>query len=314
MAGRFSTHQVVAPAIVPAIEEPVPQDAASFSALPVPVPEPVAPVSANPLLTDKLLDAKVRLHRRLIEEINLSALEKLPEDEMRGVLDHELLGVPAAREGHDGRLEPVVVLGRALLEEERLLDAVRIALEHARAVAQVHDRRPGDGEVVLDDVALAPARLREEHLVGAREPHLAPRCLDRDRVVGHVHPHSPVPGQTLSAPALKSPRRAADGKGMADKSDLLRPVDIATRIGDVLFTVGQVCTIAGITKMQLDLWTERAAIETLGAKQRLYDVDAVEHVMLIAQARSVGFSVDAAIDAAALFRSRHGLDQSRIAA
>jgi pilus assembly protein CpaF len=37
----------------------------------------------NPLLSDKLLDAKVRLHRRLIEEINLSALEKLPEEEMR---------------------------------------------------------------------------------------------------------------------------------------------------------------------------------------------------------------------------------------
>src|SRR5260221_12733165 len=36
------------------------------------------------LRSDKLLDAKVRLHRRLIEEINLSALEKLPEDEMRG--------------------------------------------------------------------------------------------------------------------------------------------------------------------------------------------------------------------------------------
>jgi pilus assembly protein CpaF len=47
---------------------------------------PAAPPSAvnpNPLLTDKLLDAKVRLHRRLIEETNLSALEKLPEDEMR---------------------------------------------------------------------------------------------------------------------------------------------------------------------------------------------------------------------------------------
>ena len=39
--------------------------------------------AANPLLTDKLLDAKVRLHRRLIEEINLSALEKLPEEEIR---------------------------------------------------------------------------------------------------------------------------------------------------------------------------------------------------------------------------------------
>jgi pilus assembly protein CpaF len=45
-------------------------------------PAPVA-ANSNPLLSDKLLDAKVRLHRRLIEEINLSALEKLPEDEMR---------------------------------------------------------------------------------------------------------------------------------------------------------------------------------------------------------------------------------------
>jgi len=50
-----------------------------------------------------------------------------------------------------------------------------------------------------------------------------------------------------------------------DKSDLLRPVDVAARIHDVLFTVGQVCTIARITKMQLDLWTERASIATLGA-------------------------------------------------
>ena len=89
---------------------------------------------------------------------------------------------------------------------------------------------------------------------------------------------------------------------MVDKSDLLRPVDIATRIGDVLFTVGQVCTIARITKMQLDLWTERASIATLGVKQRLYNADAVEHVMLIAQARDLGFSVDSAIEAAEAFR------------
>ena len=51
---------------------------------PEPAPEPVAlQLNANPLLSDKLLDAKVRLHRRLIEEINLSALEKLPEQEIR---------------------------------------------------------------------------------------------------------------------------------------------------------------------------------------------------------------------------------------
>ena len=85
MAGRFSTHRVAAPTIVPAIEEVAPQETGSLSAPPVliAIPEPTAPVASNPLLTDKLLDAKVRLHRRLIEEINLSALEKLPEDEMR---------------------------------------------------------------------------------------------------------------------------------------------------------------------------------------------------------------------------------------
>jgi pilus assembly protein CpaF len=52
--------------------------------LPEPVAEPVAQAAVgNPLLTDKLLDAKVRLHRRLIEEINLRALERLPEDQIR---------------------------------------------------------------------------------------------------------------------------------------------------------------------------------------------------------------------------------------
>src|SRR5579862_1062669 len=85
MAGRFSTHRVAAPALVPAIEE-APAEIVSLTGLaePEPAPEPAAPPAANPLLTEKLLDAKVRLHRRLIEEINLSALEKLPEEEMRG--------------------------------------------------------------------------------------------------------------------------------------------------------------------------------------------------------------------------------------
>ncbi|HLN37051.1 MAG TPA: ATPase, T2SS/T4P/T4SS family, partial [Xanthobacteraceae bacterium] len=83
MAGRFSTHRVAAPTLVPAIEE-APAETVSLTGLSEPAPEPPAPQpSANPLLTEKLLDAKVRLHRRLIEEINLSALEKLPEEEMR---------------------------------------------------------------------------------------------------------------------------------------------------------------------------------------------------------------------------------------
>ncbi len=82
MAGRFSTHRVAAPDLVPAADESLAENV-PWTALPEAAPEPAAPSSSNPLLTDKLLDAKVRLHRRLIEEINLSALEKLPEDEMR---------------------------------------------------------------------------------------------------------------------------------------------------------------------------------------------------------------------------------------
>src|ERR1700689_2420652 len=84
MAGRFSTHRVAAPALVPAVAEAF-AETVSLTGLPEPAPEPPPPPTpaANSLLTDKLLDAKVRLHRRLIEEINLSALEKLPEEEMR---------------------------------------------------------------------------------------------------------------------------------------------------------------------------------------------------------------------------------------
>jgi pilus assembly protein CpaF len=58
--------------VMPLMLAPAPPPAAAPAAAP-----------ANPLLTDKLLDAKVRLHRKLIEEINLSALEKLPEEEIR---------------------------------------------------------------------------------------------------------------------------------------------------------------------------------------------------------------------------------------
>src|ERR1051325_4400924 len=42
-----------------------------------------APAAAASPLRDKLLDAKVRLHRRLIEEINLSAIEKVSDGEAR---------------------------------------------------------------------------------------------------------------------------------------------------------------------------------------------------------------------------------------
>ena len=83
MKGRFSTRRVAAPELAPAAEDAGP-DGLAWTVFPEPAPEPVPAAAPNPLLTDKLLDAKVRLHRKLIEEINLSALEKLPEEEMRG--------------------------------------------------------------------------------------------------------------------------------------------------------------------------------------------------------------------------------------
>ncbi len=108
MAGRFSARRfpLPPPAAEPLVAQPSAPAASqpSWNVLPEPVavpqtpsvllptpaiappampaaPGPAAPV--NPLHSDKLLDAKVRLHRRLLEEVNLQALEKLPEDQMR---------------------------------------------------------------------------------------------------------------------------------------------------------------------------------------------------------------------------------------
>ncbi len=82
MLGRFTTPQVFTPDFVPAMQGASATSYAGESELAALEPEREIPPPAHPA-EGKLLDAKVRLHRRLIEEINLSALEKLPEDEIR---------------------------------------------------------------------------------------------------------------------------------------------------------------------------------------------------------------------------------------
>jgi len=85
MSGRFTAKRSIA-AEPPALADAPPLAPAAMSWMataPEVVQEKLPAEPSDPLRTDKLLDAKVRLHRRLIEEINLSALEKLPEDEMR---------------------------------------------------------------------------------------------------------------------------------------------------------------------------------------------------------------------------------------
>ena len=89
--------------------------------------------------------------------------------------------------------------------------------------------------------------------------------------------------------------------------DLLEPIDMAEHLDKIELYLGQVCAIAGISKMQLDYWTNKAQIPTKGKKQRIYDMDAVETVMLIKQAKDKGLNLGAAIDAARRFRAAEDL-------
>jgi len=91
MFGRFTATRRITEATAaiaaPAADIPVlpPEEAPSLQLvqeLPKLEPNP-EPAPSNSPLRDKLLDAKVRLHRRLIEEINLSAIEKVSEGEVR---------------------------------------------------------------------------------------------------------------------------------------------------------------------------------------------------------------------------------------
>jgi DNA-binding transcriptional MerR regulator len=87
--------------------------------------------------------------------------------------------------------------------------------------------------------------------------------------------------------------------------DLLEPINLADHLDKVGLYLGQVCQIAGISKMQLDYWTNKAQIPTRGKKQRIYDVEALETVMLIKQAKDKGLNLGAAIEAARTFREGH---------
>ncbi len=85
--------------------------------------------------------------------------------------------------------------------------------------------------------------------------------------------------------------------------DILEPVNLSEHLEKVELYLGQVCQIAGISKMQLDYWTNKAQIPTKGKKQRIYDIEALETVMLIKQAKDKGLNLGAAIEAARRFSS-----------
>jgi DNA-binding transcriptional MerR regulator len=90
--------------------------------------------------------------------------------------------------------------------------------------------------------------------------------------------------------------------------NILEPINLSDHLEKVELYLGQVCQIAGISKMQLDYWTNKAQIPTKGKKQRIYDIDALETVMLIKQAKDKGLNLGAAIEAARRFREARGLE------
>src|SRR5215216_4578510 len=83
MAGRFTTRRPGSEPLAAAEEPSAALEGVSWTVFPEAADAGLPAPNTNPLLSNKLLDAKVRLHRRLIEEINLQALERLTEHEIR---------------------------------------------------------------------------------------------------------------------------------------------------------------------------------------------------------------------------------------
>src|SRR5438874_8096598 len=96
--------------------------------------------------------------------------------------------------------------------------------------------------------------------------------------------------------------------------DLLEPIDLAEHLDKIELYLGQVCRVAGISKMQLDYWTTKAQIPTKGKKHRIYDMAAVETVMLIKQAKDKGLNLGAAIDAVRSFQEQQVVERAGPAA
>jgi pilus assembly protein CpaF len=101
MFGRFSAQRRVE--ADPAVIAPPPMLSAVLSPpveIASPPPPPISEVLKPALqvaTTDKMLDARVRLHQQLIEDLNLSAMEKMPADEIRPQI-HEMVAQYVVKE------------------------------------------------------------------------------------------------------------------------------------------------------------------------------------------------------------------------
>ena len=138
MVGRFTIRRAGQTAAAPLPEDNSPaSEGVSWTVFPEPASEPVAP-PPNPLLSDKLLDAKVRLHRRLIEEINLQALERLPEDQIRAHIQ--------------GLVTQYILVERLALNAQELNDFVSEILDEMTGLGPLEPllKDPGISDILIN--------------------------------------------------------------------------------------------------------------------------------------------------------------------
>ena len=132
--------------------------------------------------------SRIQVHAELVRmlevvgahrvRVQIDAAQVHDPEKLRRVPSHDLPGGAAGRETQLDGLDPVGMrLGRALLVEGLALGALHIAFEDDRPRLDPSQRRVRDRQVILRQVQLRVADLREEHLFGVRDRDIAARRL-----------------------------------------------------------------------------------------------------------------------------------------
>ena len=139
---RFSFRRAVeaAPVIAEPAREAVPAAAAAPAEAPAPFSIPAEGTPVVPQPVDPLMEVRLKLHGRLIEEIDLSKLDKLDEDEMRRQVrrtDPARTGEAITVDDEDlvrHRVQPVELFQEVAVVEPA--DATSVAIEQTGPVKQ----------------------------------------------------------------------------------------------------------------------------------------------------------------------------------
>jgi pilus assembly protein CpaF len=175
-----------------------------------------APVTAEPanfLVSQKFLDAKVRLHRKLIDELNLSSLEKIPAAELRS---QRARADRAAAQGRRSPTSSINTHKQVYVERFGKLVPTRIALQGRGPPSADHQqdrlrRRPARRRILADlvDARLPTARASTWRSGRSRStaPLISIRKFSKQAVLhGAAGRDRPMP---IARPQMAAPLKAA---------------------------------------------------------------------------------------------------------